>query len=125
MDLPGFGYAKVSKSMRSEWGKLLTDYFDKSKRLCGVVQLVDSRHAPTALDLQMHDLLNERGLFYMIVLTKADKLSSNQLIKSVRESSRKFELPPDLFPVPFSAVKGTGKKEVMQWINWRIKNCKG
>jgi len=125
VDLPGFGYAKVSKSMRSEWGKLLTDYFDKSKRLCGVVQLVDSRHAPTALDLQMHDLLNERGLFYMIVLTKADKLSSNQLIKSVRESSRKFELPPDLFPVPFSAVKGTGKKEVMQWINWRIKNCKG
>lgn len=125
VDLPGFGYAKVSKSMRSEWGKLLTDYFDKSKHLCGVVQLVDSRHAPTALDLQMHNLLNERGLFYMIVLTKADKLSSNQLIKSVRESSRKFELPPDLFPVPFSAVKGTGKKEVMQWINWRIKNCKG
>lgn len=125
VDLPGYGYAKVSKSMRDDWGSLMQDYFEKSKRLCGVVQLVDSRHTPTKLDLEMHELLETSGIFYMIVLTKADKLSANQLAQSVREAAQKFGLPPDLFPVPFSAVKGLGKKEVMQWINWRITNCKG
>ena len=125
VDLPGYGYAKVSKSMRDDWGKLMMDYFAQSKRLCGVVQLVDSRHAPTALDLEMHEMLDSAGIFYMIVLTKADKLSSNQLAKSIREARNKFGLPADLYPLPFSAVKGVGKKEVMQWINWRITNCKG
>jgi GTP-binding protein len=125
VDLPGYGYAKVSKKMREDWGQLMDEYFDSAKNLCGVIQLVDSRHEPTALDLQMHELLDSRGIYYMIVLTKADKLSTNQLIKSVKGAVKKFELPADLYPVPFSAIKGTGKKEVLTWIDWRITNCKG
>jgi GTP-binding protein len=125
VDLPGYGYAKVSKSMRSDWGSLMTDYFRKSEKLCGVVHLVDSRHDPTSLDMEMHQMLEDNGIYYMIALTKADKLSSNQLLKSIKSAAKKFELPPDLYPLPFSAVKGTGKKEVLRWIEWRINDSKG
>ncbi len=125
VDLPGYGYAKVSKKMREGWGNLMADYFGLSKHLCGVVQLVDCRHDPTRLDLEMNLMLNEQGIYHMIVLTKADKLSKNQLINSVKNAVKKFGLPPDLFPQPFSAVKGFGKKEIMSWIDWRINNCRG
>jgi GTP-binding protein len=125
VDLPGYGYAKVSKKMRQDWGKLMLDYFRFSASLRGVIQLVDSRHDPTALDLEMHRLLEEHGVSYMIVLTKADKLSTNQLNKSMRSAAKIFELPEGLFPIPFSAVKGTGKKEVLRWIEWRLTDSKG
>ena len=125
VDLPGYGYARVSKKMRDDWSKLMADYFTHSQKLCGVVQLVDARHNPTELDLQMHEMLESYGIYYIIVLTKADKLSNNQLAQSVKKSREKFGLPPDLYPVPFSAVKGTGKKQVLQWIEWRITECKG
>ncbi len=125
VDLPGYGYAKVSKKMREGWGKLMLDYFRLSTSLRGVIQLVDSRHDPTALDLEMHRLLEEHGVSYMIVLTKADKLSTNQLNKSMRDAAKVFELPEGLFPIPFSAIKGTGKKEVLRWIAWRLTDSKG
>jgi len=125
VDLPGYGYAKVSKKMRESWGKLMADYFHISQSLCGVIQLVDCRHDPTELDRQMHMMLEDYQVAYMIVLTKADKLSANQLAKSVRNSARIFELPGDLKPLPFSAMKGTGKKEVLKWIEWRLTDSKG
>lgn len=125
VDLPGYGYAKVSKKMREDWGRLMMDYFRISNYLRGVVQLVDSRHDPTVLDLEMHSMLEEQGVPYLIVLTKADKLSTNQLNKSMRSAAKAFGLPEGLFPIPFSAVKGTGKKEVMRWIDWRLTDSKG
>lgn len=125
VDLPGYGYAKVSKKMREDWGKLMVNYFRLSASLRGVIQLVDSRHDPTALDLEMHRMLEERGVPYMIVLTKADKLSTNHLNKSMRSAAKVFELPEGLFPIPFSAIKGTGKKEVLRWIDWRLTDSKG
>jgi GTP-binding protein len=120
VDLPGFGYAKVSKSMRAEWGALMEAYFETNEYLRGVIHLVDSRHKPTALDLQMNQILNQRGIVYMIVLTKADKLSNNQLAQSVKRASHEFGLPEGLYPIPFSALTGLGKKQVINWINWRI-----
>ena len=120
VDLPGFGYAKVSKSMRNEWGALMEQYFDQNEMLRGVIHLVDSRHEPTALDMQLNQMLSGRELVYMIVLTKADKLSNNQLAQSVKRASKKFGLPEGLYPIPFSAVTGQGKKEVLSWIEWRI-----
>jgi GTP-binding protein len=85
VDLPGYGYAKVSKSMRKDWGEMAEDYLSESDQLRLCVQLVDARHKPTALDKQLHEWLVHNDRPYIIVATKADKLSSNQLQKSLAQ----------------------------------------
>jgi GTP-binding protein len=85
VDLPGYGYAKVSKSMRKDWGEMAEEYLAESDRLRLCVQLVDVRHKPTALDKQLHEWLVYNEKPYIIVATKADKLSSNQLQKSLAQ----------------------------------------
>lgn len=85
VDLPGYGYAKVSKSMRKDWGEMAEDYLSDSDQLRLCVQLVDARHKPTALDIQLHEWLVHNDKPYIIAATKADKLSSNQLQKSLAQ----------------------------------------
>ena len=83
VDLPGYGYAKVPKSMRSDWGKLAEDYLSDRETLVLCIQLVDARHKPTDLDEQLHEWLRFNKKRHIIAATKADKLSSNQLRKSL------------------------------------------
>jgi GTP-binding protein len=78
VDLPGYGYAKVGKKLQQEWGRELTRYLVEEPRLAGVVTLVDVRHGPTALDLQLQGLIAESGLERVVVLTKGDKLKRGQ-----------------------------------------------
>jgi GTP-binding protein len=84
VDLPGYGFAKVSKSMRADWGKMAEEYLSDREELTLCIQLVDSRHKPSQLDLQLHEWLvfNEKN--HVVVATKSDKLSTNALAKQLR-----------------------------------------
>ena len=88
VDLPGYGYAKVSKSVTENWGDMMEEYFQNRNGLRKVVQLVDIRHAPSAQDVQMYQYLRHYGLDGLVVATKADKVSRNELAISISMSIR-------------------------------------
>lgn len=117
-DLPGYGYARVSKTMRESWGKMAEDYLAKRDELILSVQLVDSRHSPTALDRQLQEWLVYNQKPHIIIATKADKLSNNQLKKSLDEIR---QIMSESTVIPYSSITGKGKDEV-----WReIENALG
>jgi GTP-binding protein len=108
-DLPGYGYARVSKSMRANWGKMAEDYLSEREELALSIQLIDSRHSPTALDKQLNEWLHFHKKKHIIVATKADKLSSNKLQKSLKEIENAL---PDSKLIAFSSVTGKGKESI-------------
>ncbi|MGH8015819.1 MAG: ribosome biogenesis GTP-binding protein YihA/YsxC [Candidatus Zixiibacteriota bacterium] len=108
VDLPGYGYAKVSKEESQSWGKLVENYLTQADRLIGLVLLLDSRREPTAEDLTLAEWLEKRRLPVLIALTKCDKLSKSQLADRVRTTEKIFEVEV----VPFSTVSGIGKREL-------------
>ena len=83
VDLPGYGFAKVSKSMRADWGKMAEEYLSRREELALCIQLVDSRHKPSALDVQLHEWLVFNGKKHVVVATKSDKLSANEQRKQL------------------------------------------
>jgi GTP-binding protein len=83
-DLPGYGYARVSKSTRADWGQMAEEYLSERRELALCIQLVDVRHHPTALDIQLNEWLEFNSKPHLIVATKADKISKNDLMKSLR-----------------------------------------
>lgn len=113
VDLPGYGYAKVSKSTRQDWSKMATDYLANRQQLVLSIQLVDSRHEPTKLDQQLHEWLQHYKKPHLIVATKADKLSSNELQKNIRVISQTLK---DSEVVSYSSVTGKGRDEVWKAI---------
>ncbi len=113
VDLPGYGYARVSRSESEEWGKMMESYLSKREGLLKVVQLVDSRHEPTALDLQMYDYLRYYGLDGIVVATKSDKLSSNELSRSLSVIRKKLDLSAADVLIPVSALKRTGHDRLL------------
>ena len=117
VDLPGFGYARVSKSSRVKWQKLIGQYVTHRPTLRLVFQLIDSRHPPTELDREVMLLLKECDAARIILLTKADKLSGNQrsrAITRVQEALAAFHIE---IPVVLTSAKtGRGKKEALGWI---------
>ena len=84
VDLPGYGFARVSKAKRADWGEMARDYLEESRSLVLSIHLVDSRHEPTSLDIQLNEWLIQKGLSFIIVATKADKLSGNQLPRQLK-----------------------------------------
>ncbi|MFM8440647.1 MAG: ribosome biogenesis GTP-binding protein YihA/YsxC [Acidobacteriota bacterium] len=113
VDLPGYGYAKVSKSMRQDWGKMAEEYLNDREELSLFVQLVDARHEPTELDLQLRDWLLHHGKNTVVVATKADKLSSNQLTKSLHQIRSHFGSIP---VIAYSSETGKGRDELWKAI---------
>ncbi|HEX2896955.1 MAG TPA: ribosome biogenesis GTP-binding protein YihA/YsxC [candidate division Zixibacteria bacterium] len=109
VDLPGYGYAKVSKAERESWGKLIESYLTESDRLIGLVLLLDCRREPTAQDLMLTEWLEKRKLPVIIALTKCDKLGRGQLAEKIRATEKHF----DLEVIPFSIVSGVGKNEML------------
>lgn len=85
VDLPGYGYAKVSAADRQRWDQLINSYFDAARNCVLLVQLLDSRHAPSADDMQMLEYLRYRGIPFVAALTKADKLKKSEIIKKREE----------------------------------------
>ncbi|QQS41769.1 MAG: YihA family ribosome biogenesis GTP-binding protein [Acidobacteriota bacterium] len=113
VDLPGYGFARVPKKMRQDWGKMAEDYLAKRKELVLSIQLVDARHTPTTLDRQLYEWLTFHRKNSLVVATKADKLSNNKLNKSLDEIRR---LMPGCRVLPYSSVTGKGKDAVWSQI---------
>jgi len=109
VDLPGYGYAKVSKQMRHDWGKLIEDYLNKSPNLIGMVLLLDCRREPTGEDFTRREGLGAREIPVMMVVTKTDKLSRGKINDKVRQVETELELPA----IPFSVKTGLGKHELI------------
>lgn len=121
VDLPGYGYAKVSKRMREElWADLIDTYLQSERPIVLGVQILDIRRdGPTDLDWQMIDWLSETGVPHVYVLTKADKLSRGRRARAVQEFARELGRDPTEL-IAFSAVTGDGKKELWSIIDGRI-----
>jgi GTP-binding protein len=113
VDLPGSGYARVSKERRAEWRPLIESYLRSSTTLRGIVQLLDSRHDPTNDDRQMLDFLGELEVPAVIVLTKIDKLRPKERKERVAAISRTLALEEDQV-IPFSAETGEGRDELAE-----------
>ncbi|MCK5455547.1 MAG: ribosome biogenesis GTP-binding protein YsxC, partial [Melioribacteraceae bacterium] len=117
VDLPGFGYAKVSKTERESWEKLLIKYFQNNPNITRIIHFIDSRHKPTQLDIILNKLLIGLDIPYIVLLNKVDKLKQSELAKAKREIIEVFpelSIGDNLFL--FSSVKGTGKKELTNFL---------
>ena len=121
VDLPGYGYAKVSKSMSAEWGDMIETYLADRPNLVKVALLVDSRHEPTAQDIQMYDFLRHYAMGGLVIATKADKLSRSELPKnlSMIRKALGMNAADRIFPV--SALKRTGTDTLLTELErlWR------
>ena len=113
VDLPGYGYAKVSKSMSADWGRMMEEYFTVREGLRRVILLVDIRHEPTKQDVQMYDYLKYYGLDGTVVATKADKVSRNQLAKQKKLIRKPLGMDAEDDIICVSALKKTGQDELL------------
>jgi GTP-binding protein len=118
VDLPGYGYARVSKTMRQDWGKMAEQYLAEREQLRLFVQLVDARHKPTPLDTALYEWLVYHEKPQIVVATKADKLSNNQLVKNIREIEKTF---PATRVVAYSSETGKGRDAVWSEIEKSLK----
>jgi GTP-binding protein len=116
VDLPGYGYAQVSRSERNTWGPMIERFFRQREALGGVIQLVDIRHAPSAEDRQQRAWLAQWQLPLLTVATKADKVSRNQRPSHVKQIREALELDDPGALLLFSAQTGEGKEKVWEWI---------
>ena len=116
VDLPGYGFAKVSKGESEKWGAMIEGYLENRKTLRKVVQLVDIRHKPSAQDVQMYDYLKYYGLDGIVVATKADKVSNNQRAACIKEIKQTLGMGKEDLVIPVSALKRTGAQELLDVI---------
>ena len=108
-DLPGYGYAKVSKTMRADWGKMAEEYLAKRDELALCIQLVDARHEPSKLDLQLNEWLEHYEKPHVVVATKSDKLSRTELQRSLNVIKRTFA---GVDVIAYSSQTAAGRDEV-------------
>jgi GTP-binding protein len=113
VDLPGYGYARVSKDRKAEWKPMIEGYLRGSRQLRGIVQLLDIRHDPTNDDIQMLDFLSEVGVPTMVVMTKTDKLSKSQATERIATIMASLGLDAEQV-IPFSSVTGAGRDDLAE-----------
>ena len=116
VDLPGYGYAKVSKAERDRWGKLMESYFADPELMTLGVMIVDSRHKPTADDCTMARWYREAGCPFVVVANKLDKLKKSEVEPNLQTIRDTLELGEEDVVIPFSAEKGTGRQELVSAI---------
>ncbi len=112
VDLPGYGYAKVSEQEKKKWGQMIERYLNQSKQLRAVFLLIDIRHAPSANDKMMYDWILSQGYQPIIIATKLDKLKRSQVQKQVKVVRQGLGLSKDSILIPFSAVTKQGRDEI-------------
>ncbi|WP_141431873.1 ribosome biogenesis GTP-binding protein YihA/YsxC [Bacillus sp. 03113] len=115
VDVPGYGYAKVSKKEREAWGKMIETYLTSREQLRAVVLLTDVRHPPTADDLMMYEFLKHYGLRCIIIATKADKIPKSKWQKHLKTTRETLNLDPEDHLILFSSETGLGRDQV-----WKI-----
>lgn len=113
VDLPGYGYAKVSRSVSESWGEMMEKYFESRENLLKVVQLVDIRHEPSKRDIEMYQYLRHYGLDGVVVATKADKISRNQIQKHIKMIRQTLKLSGEDLVIPVSSLKKTGQEQLL------------
>ena len=112
VDLPGYGYAKVSQKEKERWGKLMEDYFAAQRIDLGIL-IVDSRHPPTNNDITMANWFLDSGCPFVVVANKLDKLKKSEVEPNLRTIREDLNLPEECPVIPFSAEKGTGRDELL------------
>lgn len=122
VDLPGYGYARVSKSESEKWGTMMESYLENREGLLKVIQLVDIRHKPSAQDVQMYDYLKYFDLDGIVVATKADKVSSNQRSKNILEIRKTLGMSKADKIIPVSALKKSGHEVLLDEIEKLLEN---
>ena len=112
VDLPGYGYAKVSASEKEKWGKMIERYLHKSKQLKAVFLLIDIRHEPGANDKHMYQWILEQGFEPVIIATKLDKINRSQIQKHIKILKTGLQVVPGTIVIPFSAQTKQGREEI-------------
>lgn len=120
VDLPGYGYAKVSKSESAKWGEMMEAYLEGRENLIKVVQLVDMRHKPSEQDVQMYEYLKYHELDGIVVATKADKLGTNEKQKAIRQIEDTLGMDENDIVIPISSLKKTGDDELLDTIEFLL-----
>ncbi len=113
VDLPGYGYAKVSQSERERWGKLMEAFFARPEGFSLGIMIVDARHKPTENDITMAQYFLGTELPFVVVANKVDKLKKSELAPNLALIRETLELPPEIGIIAFSAEKGTGREELL------------
>ena len=116
VDVPGYGYAKLSKSEKEKLYDMIVEYFTTSENLGFVLHLIDSRHKPSQDDIEMNEFLNYYEIPFVVVLTKIDKISKNELAKNTAIIKRELDLTNSMAVIPFSSVTKLGKDKVLKEI---------
>ncbi|WP_462412413.1 ribosome biogenesis GTP-binding protein YihA/YsxC [Neobacillus sp. Marseille-QA0830] len=111
VDVPGYGYAKVSKAERAAWGRMIETYFTTREQLRAVVMIVDLRHPPTEDDVMMYDFLKHYGIPCIVIATKADKIPKGKWQKHLKVTKETLQLEKDDHVVVFSSEIGEGKDQ--------------
>ncbi len=116
VDLPGYGYAKVSHSEKMRWAELMEAYFSSGRDLRLVVQLIDMRHAPSRQDIEMMEYMSVNNIPFIVALTKCDKLNKTERINQLESICSEVSKFGNISVVPFSALKGDGVDELRKLI---------
>lgn len=116
VDLPGYGYAQVSKSSREEWAQIINTYLDQRENLVEIFQIVDMRHDPSALDVQMYEFIVEMGFTGYVIATKADKIARGKYDKHISAIMKTLNVKDRGLIIPFSSEKKTNVDRVLNVI---------
>lgn len=122
VDLPGYGYAKVSEEIKAKWGKMIERYLRKSEQLRAVLLLIDIRHEPSANDKQMYEWILSNGYHPIIIATKLDKINRSQIQKHIKMIKTKLEVEKGTIVIPFSAQTKQGREEIYELIDGFLAN---
>lgn len=117
VDLPGYGYAKVSAAEKQKWGKMIENYLHKSKMLRAVFLLIDIRHEPSANDKNMYEWILYQGYKPIIIATKLDKINRSQVQKHIKMLKTGLQVEKDTIVIPFSAQTKQGREEIYELID--------
>ena len=116
VDVPGYGYAKVSKSQREKFGKMIEEYLTKRESLKLVIQLVDLRHNPTEDDVLMYNYLKHFDIPTLVICTKEDKIAKGKVQKHIKNIKEKLDLDPDDTIISYSSIQNTKQQQIWDLI---------
>lgn len=120
VDLPGYGYAKVSKEIAAKWMKMIERYLDTSKALRVVFLLIDIRHEPSKKDVEVYNMLYEKGFNPLIIATKSDKVSKNERNKNIARIRKTLNASKETPILPFSALNKEGREDIWEYIDYFV-----
>ena len=125
VDLPGYGFARVSREEKAAWGKMIEKYLVTSEQLAAVFLLLDIRHRPNANDKQMFDWIQYMGYQAIVIATKADKIKRSQIPGQLRQMKEELKADEDTIIIPFSAVTKQGREDIWDLMDQVIENAAG